>query len=161
LRDSEEGGGRLLGEGCHFVDLLIDLAGSPPTSAYAAAVTVPGRAVDQSDDIAAIVRFPGGAVGTLLYSGSGDPGLSKERVEAYGGGFAAVIDDFRRLELYRSGKRVVIKSRQDKGHAAEIAAFVRAVRGKGEIPSAQSYCDSTRATLALVDSLRAGVAVDV
>jgi len=117
--------------------------------------------VDQSDDIAAIVRFPGGAVGTLLYSGSGDPGLSKERVEAYGGGFAAVIDDFRRLELYRSGKRVVIKSRQDKGHAAEIAAFVRAVRGKGEIPSAQSYCDSTRATLALVDSLRAGVAVDV
>ena len=87
--------------------------------------------------------------------------LPKERIEAFGGGLAAVIDDFRRLELYRNGKRAVVKGAQDKGHRAEIACFLKAARGEVEPPSVQSYADSTRATLALAESLRSGLPVEL
>ena len=161
LNDPEEGGGRLLGEGCHFVDLLAHLAGAPPLAVQAVAVPSAQRPLECSDGIAATLRFANGSVGTLLYSGSGDTRLPKERFEAFGGGLSAVLDDFRRLELYRSGKREVVKRRQDKGHRAEIAHFVQAVRGKVEAPDVESYLSSTRATLALAESLRSGSAVEL
>jgi polar amino acid transport system substrate-binding protein len=160
LNDQEEGGGRLLGEGCHFVDLLVHLADSAPVSAYAVAVPYAGRTLEQSDDIVGTLRFANGAVGALIYSGSGDRRLPKERIEAFGGGVAAVIEDFRSLQLYRGGKRTVFKSRQDKGHRAGIALFLQAVRGNAEAPAVETYLSSTRATLALAESLRIGSVVD-
>jgi predicted dehydrogenase/threonine dehydrogenase-like Zn-dependent dehydrogenase len=160
LHDPEDGGGRLLGEACHFVDLLAHLASSPPVSAHAFAVPHCERGIESSDDLVAILRFASGAVATLLYTGSGDSRLAKERVEAFGGGLSAVLDDFRRLELYRAGKRTVVKSRQDKGHRAEIALFLNAVQGKVEAPRAESYLTSTRTTLALAESLRTGRSVE-
>jgi predicted dehydrogenase/threonine dehydrogenase-like Zn-dependent dehydrogenase len=159
LHDAEDGGGRLLGEGCHFVDLLAHLAGSPAVSAHAVAVPQPGRPIHCSDSFAAHIRF-GGAVGTLVYSGGGDPRLPKERLEAFGGGAAAVLDDFRLLAVHRSGKRREWKSSHDKGHRAEIKRFLGAVAGEAEPPSAQSFLDSTRLTLDLADSLRTGAPVD-
>jgi predicted dehydrogenase/threonine dehydrogenase-like Zn-dependent dehydrogenase len=161
LHDPEEGGGRLLGETCHFVDLLAHLAGARPVSAYAVAVPHPVRGIEQSDDVVGTLRFANGGVGTLLYTGSGDSRLSKERVEAYGGGLAAVLDDFRRLELYRGGKRAVFKSGQDKGHRAEIKLFLDAVRGEAAAPPIESYLNSTCATFALAQSLRSGSVVEL
>jgi predicted dehydrogenase/threonine dehydrogenase-like Zn-dependent dehydrogenase len=154
LHDPQEGGGRLLGEACHFVDLLAHLAGSRPASVHAVAVAHPARGLELSDDIACTLRFENGAVGTLLYTGSGDPRLPKERVEAFGGGLAAVLDDFRRLDLYRDGKRSVEKGRQDKGHRAQIARFLSAIRGETDAPLVDTYFASTRATLGLAESLR-------
>jgi predicted dehydrogenase len=161
LHDTEDGGGRILGEGCHFVDLLSHLAGAPATSVHAIAHASPNRPLEAADDVVASLRFANGAVGTLLYSGSGDPQLPKERIETFGGGLAAVLDDFRRLELYRAGKRSVVKGKRDKGHRAEIARFVESVRGETEPPSAASYLASTRATFAVVESLRTGAPVEV
>jgi predicted dehydrogenase/threonine dehydrogenase-like Zn-dependent dehydrogenase len=161
LHDPEEGGGRLLGEGCHFVDFLAHLAGARPVGVHAVAVPSAQRPLECSDGIAATIRFANGSVGTLLYSGGGDTRLPKERLEAFGGGLSAVLDDFRRLELYRAGRREVIKQRQDKGHRAEIAHFVQAVRGKVEAPDVESYLSSTRATLALAESVRTGSAVEL
>jgi predicted dehydrogenase len=161
LNDPEEGGGRLLGEGCHFVDLLAHLAGAPPLGVQAVAVPTAQRPLECSDGIVATLRFANGCVGTLLYSGGGDTRLSKERVEAFGGGLSAVLDDFRRLELYRGGRRELVKQRQDKGHRAQIAHFVRTVRGEVEVPDVESYLSSTRATLALAESLRLGSSVEL
>jgi predicted dehydrogenase len=161
LHDAEEGGGRLLGEGCHFVDLLCHLAGAPAVSVHAVATPVHERALETSDDVCATLRFANGSVATLLYSGSGDPRLPKERLEAFAGGLAAVVDDFRRLELYRGGRRTVVKGAQDKGHRAQIARFLEAVAGRAEAPPAESYLHSTRATLALAESLRTGLPVDL
>jgi predicted dehydrogenase len=161
LHDPEEGGGRLIGEGCHFVDLLSHLADAAALSVHAVAVPSPERPLESSDDVAATLRFAGGAVGTLLYSGSGASPLPKERIEAFGGGLAAVLDDFRRLELHRDGRRTVEKARQDKGHRAELALFVRALRGDAEPPPVESYLASTRATLALARSLRDGTVVEL
>jgi polar amino acid transport system substrate-binding protein len=161
LHDPQEGGGRLAGEACHFIDLLAHLAGSRPVSVHAVAVAHPSRGLELSDDIASTLRFENGAVATLLYTGSGDPRLPKERVEAFGGGLAAVLDDFRRLELCRGGKRTLVKSSQDKGHRAEIKLFLNAVRGEVTAPLVESYLASTRATLAIAESLRTGSALEV
>jgi predicted dehydrogenase len=157
LHDPEVGGGRLLGEGCHFIDLLAHLAGDRITSVHATATPQPGRPLECSDDVAAVLHFAHGGVATLTYAGGGDPRLPKERVEAFGAGLSAVLDDFRRLELFQEGKRRVHKGRQDKGHSAQAERFVRAVRGDTEAPSAESYLASSRATLALVESLHTGL----
>jgi predicted dehydrogenase len=161
LHDSALGGGRLIGEGCHFVDLLAHIARARVTSVYGAAVPHPDRPIDCSDDLCATFRFDGGSVGTLVYSGSGDARLPKERVEAFGGGVAAIIDDFRRLDIFRDGKHTVAKSRQDKGHRAEIARFVSVLRGSADAPDTDTYLASSRATLALAESLRSGQPVPV
>jgi predicted dehydrogenase/threonine dehydrogenase-like Zn-dependent dehydrogenase len=161
LHDPEEGGGRLVGEGCHFVDLLAHLACSPPRTVFATAVAQPDRSIESSDTVSAVLRFANGSVATLAYTGGGDTRLPKERFEVFGGGSAAVLDDFRRLEVYRGGRRTVTKSAQDKGHQAELAAFAAATRGEADAPAAESYLASTRATLALAESLRTGLPVDV
>jgi predicted dehydrogenase/threonine dehydrogenase-like Zn-dependent dehydrogenase len=159
LHDPEDGGGRLLGEGCHFVDLLATLAGSQALVAYASAVPQPGRPIECSDTFSAHIRFAT-AVGTLVYSGGGDLRLPKERVEAFGGGVAAVLDDFRRLRVYRDGRRQLsVKSKHDKGHRAEIACFLNTAARNVEPPSPAGYLASTRATLALAESLRIGESV--
>jgi predicted dehydrogenase len=160
LHDPEAGGGRILGEGCHFVDVLAHLAADRITSVHATAKAQPDRPLECSDEVVAVFRFAGGGVATLAYSGGGDTRLPKERIEVFGGGLSAVLDDFRRLEVFRAGKRQVHKGRQDKGHAAQAEHFVRAVRGEVEAPSAESYFASTRATLALVESLRTAVPVE-
>jgi predicted dehydrogenase/threonine dehydrogenase-like Zn-dependent dehydrogenase len=161
LHDPELGGGRPLGEGCHFVDLLSHVAHARITSAHAFASPEPNRPLECSDNFVASFGFAGGSVGTLLYSGGGDPRLPKERLEAFGGGVAAVLDDFRRLEIFRGGKRTLVKSSQDKGHRTEIARFVAAVGGVAEAPAPEGYLASTRATLGLAESLRTGLPVQL
>ncbi len=161
LHDPEDGGGRLLGEGCHFVDLLAHLAGAPAVCVSAFAVPQPSRSLDCSDSFVATFQFGNDAVGSLAYSGSGDLALPKERVEAFGGGTSIAIDDFKRLELYRNGRREEVKQKQDKGHRAEIARFLQAVAGTAEAPPLHSYVSSTQATLALASSLRTGDRVEV
>jgi predicted dehydrogenase/threonine dehydrogenase-like Zn-dependent dehydrogenase len=158
LHDPEDGGGRLLGEGCHFVDLLATLVQSRAISAHAIAVPQPGRPIACSDSFSAQIRFDG-AVASLVYSGSGDSQMPKERLEVFGSGVAATLDDFRRLDVYRGGKRRTWKSAQDKGHRAEIAEFLAAVRGEVAVSHA-TYVESTRLTLALAESLRTGMPVE-
>jgi polar amino acid transport system substrate-binding protein len=161
LNDLEIGGGRLIGEGCHFVDLLAHLAGSEPVSVHAVGAPAPGRPIESSESVTGTLRFRSGAVGTLVYSGAGDSGMPKERVEAFGRGLSAVLDDFRRLELYEGGRRSVTKGAQDKGHAREVECFVEAAAGRVEPPGARTFLTSTRATLALAESLRTGLPVEV
>jgi predicted dehydrogenase len=160
LHDPEDGGGRLVGEGCHFVDLLSDVAASPVIVAHAVAVPQPGRPIECSDSFTAHLRFEN-AVASLVYSGGGDPKLPKERLEVFGGGLAAVLDDLRVLGVTRDGKRREWKSSHDKGHRASIARFLAAVRGTVEAPPVASYLTSTRITLGLVESLRSGRPVDM
>ena len=161
LHDPEDGGGRLLGEGCHFVDLLGHLARSRIVRVHAEAVPQSLRSLECSDSVVATVHFAEGGVGTLVYSGGGDTRLPKERIEMFGAGTAAVLEDFSRLEIYHRGARKVVKKPKDKGHRAEIARFVAAVRGTAEPPSLESYLSSSRATLALVQSLRTAKPVEL
>lgn len=163
VNDREQGGGRILGEVCHFVDLLMFLAGS-------LIVEVSGRAIGSSarysgDNAVVSLHFANGSEGTISYLANGDRSFSKERLEVFGGGATAVLDDFRRLELVRNGRKETVHSRwrQDKGHVGEWAAFVRSLQ-PGTAPAIRfdELVCSTLATLRIEESLAIGrpVAVD-
>lgn len=155
LNDPGQGGGRILGEACHFIDFLIYLAGAPPVRLSAAGLPDTGALHEQSAVIT--LEFPDGSLGTVAYLANGDRALAKERLEVSGGGRAAVLDDFRRLETYAGGERRVQRSwlRQDKGHAAMWRAFASAIRAGGPPPIPyDQLLASSRAALAAVESLR-------
>jgi predicted dehydrogenase len=123
LEDPEQGG-RVLGEISHFVDLASFLCGGPPTAAE-------GASVDGS--LLATLRFADGSAATIAY-GTGESGaLPKERVEALGPHAAAVLDDFVRLEVH-GADATTIKGRRDKGHAAQLRAFVEAALRRAPLP---------------------------
>jgi predicted dehydrogenase/threonine dehydrogenase-like Zn-dependent dehydrogenase len=157
VNDREQGGGRILGEVCHFVDLISFLAGSPIAEVDARAVGNSGRY--SGDNVLISLRFANGSEGTISYLANGDRAFSKERVEVFGGGSTAVLDDFRRLELVRNGRREVIHSRwrQDKGHRPEWAAFAESVQRRGEAPiSFVELISSTLATLRIDEAVGSG-----
>ena len=149
VNDPEQGGGRILGEVCHFVDFLTFLAGALP-------IEVQTRNVATSNDnVVVSLRFANGSQGTISYLANGDRSYSKERVEVFGGGAVAVLEDFRRLELVRQGKRQILRSRlrQDKGHRGEWEAFCAAVRGGGSTPVPfEEIVSVTLATLRAAES---------
>jgi predicted dehydrogenase/threonine dehydrogenase-like Zn-dependent dehydrogenase len=157
VNDPEQGGGRILGEVCHFVDFLCFLAGACPTEVQAQTVGNPGQY--SMDNVVASFKFANGTLGTISYLANGDKSASKERVEVFGGGSVAILEDFRRLELVRNGRKQTTRSRwgQDKGHEAEMQAFVDALRGKTPPPILwEEIVGSTLATLRLQNSCQAG-----
>lgn len=123
-----EGGGRIAGEVCHFVDTLSFLAGGAPVAVEAFGPQgIP-------DSISALLRFADGSVGSILYSARGDATVPKERIEAFASGLVIELNDFRQLHVTRGGKTSTTKaSAQDKGQAALVAAFLAAARG-GTVP---------------------------
>lgn len=154
VHDPAQGGGRIIGEGCHFVDFLTFLVGSPPLSVSAQSLPDGGRY--QQDNVVMNFAFADGSIGTVTYLANGDKSVPKERVEVFCGGKVAILDDFRTLELTANGKKRVSRSnlRQDKGHQGLWHAFIKAVQQGGAPPI--SYGDLlgvTRATFAAVRAL--------
>jgi predicted dehydrogenase len=146
----------VLGEVCHFVDLLMFLAGSPIVEVEARVIADSGRC--SGDNVLASIRFANGSEGTISYLANGDRAFSKERLEVFGGGAAAVLEDFRHLELSRNGRKQTIRTRwrQDKGHRAEWAAFMQSIRNRHPaIPFEEIVC-STLATMRIQQSLATG-----
>jgi len=157
VNDPEQGGGRILGEVCHFVDFLCFLAGACPVEVQAQTVGNPGQY--SQDNVVASLKFSNGTLGTISYLANGDKSVSKERVEVFGGGSVATLEDFRRLELVRNGHKQITRARwaQDKGHKAEMQAFVDALLGKAPPPiSFEQVVGSTLATLRLQNSCQTG-----
>ena len=157
VNDPEQGGGRILGEVCHFVDFLCFLAGATPVEVRGLTVGNPGHY--SMDNVIANLKFAGGTVGTISYLANGDKSASKERLEVFGGGSVAILEDFRRIELVRQGRKQVARSRasQDKGHKAEMQAFVEAALGKTPPPiPIEQIIGSTLATLRLQNSCQTG-----
>ena len=125
VNNPEIGGGRIIGEVCHFVDFLSFLAGAAPVEVLTR--SLPNSGEYSNDNVMISLEFANGSQGTISYFANGDRAYSKERVEVFGGKSAAVLEDFRRLELVQHGKKQVVRSRfrQDKGHRAEWKAFVK------------------------------------
>jgi predicted dehydrogenase/threonine dehydrogenase-like Zn-dependent dehydrogenase len=152
IMDPEQGGGRILGEACHFVDLLSFLSGAMPVS-----VSARGLCSTGGQDVTATIKFADGSVGTLIYACNGDRAFSKERLEVIGSGGVAVLEDFRRLELIRNARREIFRSRfcQDKGHQAEWQSFAECIRAGTPSPiHFGEIVASTRATIRLAESVR-------
>jgi len=154
--DTAEQGGRLIGEGCHFVDLACFLVGAGIGRLTAAGS---GRRAPATEDTATIAaQFADGSLATITYVANGSPKLAKERIEAHWDGNSATIDDFRHWVINAGGRAERHRGRaQDKGHRAEVAAFVdfALAGGVSPVPFHQS-AHVTRATFAVVDALASG-----
>ncbi len=160
IHDPEQGGGRILGEVCHFVDFISFLAGATPASVFAHCLPNKGKYVD--DNVQITLELADGSIGSITYVASGDAALPKERVEVFGGGRAAVLDDFRRLQLVERGRTRVTKSRfrQDKGHRGEWTALANELRGvETSLPPLEQLVGTSLATFGVVESIRSGVPV--
>lgn len=132
-QDPVIGGGRIIGEACHFLDLARFLVGTPITDLK----LLSARAGEGSpvDDVATIiVRFVDGSIATIQYLANGPKSYPKERVECFFDGRALAIDNWRRLQTWGSGLGRGRRSRQDKGHQAELDAWLRAVKDGGPAP---------------------------
>jgi predicted dehydrogenase/threonine dehydrogenase-like Zn-dependent dehydrogenase len=135
LHEADEGGGMLIGEMCHFVDVMQFVCGQRPATVYAHALRAKSEKVFDHDNLSIVIGFEGGSVGTLSYNTIGNGGFPKERLEVYGGGSVGVIDDFRLLEIMQGGKPARIKSaNQDKGQKREVSETIDSFRTKGVSP---------------------------
>jgi len=144
---SLEEGGRIIGEACHFIDLLRHLAGHPMTQASAT-----GRG-----DVATVqLAFANGSIGTIHYLANGARSFPKERLEVFCGGSILVLDNFRNLTAHRwrsiKPKRLW---RQDKGQQACVAAFLQAVQAGSPSPIGfEELVEVSRVTIDLAEQLR-------
>jgi predicted dehydrogenase/threonine dehydrogenase-like Zn-dependent dehydrogenase len=125
-RDPQIGGGRIVGEVCHFVDFATFLAGAAPVAVTAAAAS--GSSEPREDNVAAVLQFADGSVASITYASLGDAAMPKEHIEVMGEHGAAALDDFRKLTLYVGGAKRDQGSKRDKGHGVEMSRFVEACR---------------------------------
>ncbi|HEY0404152.1 MAG TPA: bi-domain-containing oxidoreductase [Pyrinomonadaceae bacterium] len=162
-QDPREGGGRIIGEVCHFIDLTHFLTGARVTRVYAEAVTSRNHEIVDEDSVFITLRFSDGSNGSIAYLAEGDKALAKERVEIFGEGKSFVLDDFRSATGYRNGREEQTKLRaQDKGQAEEVRAVCEVVLRGAPAPIAlDDLAMTTRATFRIRESLRTGQAVDV
>jgi polar amino acid transport system substrate-binding protein len=152
--DPGEGGGRIIGEVCHFIDFVQYLTGSLPirVSADAVSQSVQGGSLD--DSAAITLSMSDGSIASIVYAAGGDTSIAKERCEVFCRGSYAVIDDFKTGSFVREGKEVKLGGGpRDKGHEAEISAFVEAVRNNQPSPiGLESLVATTLASFAAVES---------
>lgn len=126
-QDPDIGGGRIIGEGCHFIDLLRHLVGHPVVSIQASALTPGG--VRQEDVVSFTLEFADGSIGTVHYLANGHKGFPKERLEVFCSGRILQLDNFRTLRAFGwPGFSKMSTWRQDKGQVACATAFVHAIR---------------------------------
>jgi predicted dehydrogenase len=153
LRDPAVGGGRLVGEACHFVDLCSAIVGRPLRTVAAAPLGA------GADSFHLTLAYDDGSLGLISYVATGSPRMAKERIEVLGAGRSAVIDDFRRLQLYGGRARPVLPVGlvKDKGHEAALARFLAFVAEGGAPPIPyERLVETTRATLVAREALAAG-----
>jgi len=158
VHDPQVGGGRIVGEGCHFIDLLRFLAGSSITSCQVASLGRTGGLQICEDKTSITLVFANGSVGTVHYLGNGSKAFPKERLEVFTSGRILQLNDFRSMQAWSwPGFRKMNLRRQDKGHAAAIEAFVDAVRTGGEPPIAfDELVEVSRVSIVAADLARSG-----
>ncbi len=156
LHDPAVGGGRIVGECCHFVDLILHLLdGAPIERIRATAIPSDGVHVVQGDSFSALFDLAGGSRAVLTYTGLGDASLPKERLEIFRGGAALILDDFVRLTVCGEPGGSLELRRQDKGFAGGWEAIGRALRGEPTAVITPSEIESAmRGTFALARAVR-------
>ncbi len=155
VHDPKQGGGRIIGEGCHFIDLCIFLAGSKPVSIQT--IGLPNNGKYNDDNVVINLIFEDGSISSIEYLANGDKSVEKETLEVFCGGKIVQMFDYRKLILTSEGKKTRIQSRfsQDKGHRLAWQSFANSIEFDNEapIPFGELF-DSSLATLAAAESIR-------
>ena len=155
IHDPNEGGGRIIGECCHFVDFCTALIGSEPVALTANSISSDRRDVVAEDSVVITIQYADGSLATIQYLAEGHKDLPKERCEVFADGKSAVMDDFRTTEFYGGGKNV--RGKQAKGFAEELRAFLNVCRNGGAWPIPwQSMVSTHRVCFGSMCSLETG-----
>jgi len=160
IQDRERGGGRIVGEVCHFVDFLTFLNGSLPCSVFASALPDPTGC---EDTLAINLQFRNGAIGTIAYVANGSKDLFKEYIEVHQAGVTAVLKDFKELNVFGSGRPYSKKLiSQDKGQKEMVRAFIAAVRDGGAAPiTFEDIYTVTLTTFKILESIRKNARIEI
>ncbi|HKX16685.1 MAG TPA: Gfo/Idh/MocA family oxidoreductase, partial [bacterium] len=168
VHDPREGGGRWLGEGGHFIDVLQYLTSADPVEVFArrsgagpSGTSSPPTAAGAT--LMVTLTLGDGSTATVLYADGADRAASRERLEVFGPGLAATLEDYRHLHLVRAGRvKRIRRPEAARGHVEELEAWAAAVRGITPPPvAASAYAANTLAGFAALESCRTGTAVAV
>jgi len=158
-QDKEIGGGRIIGELCHFTDLAMFLAGDLPSQVQAFAIP---DAASLNDSLVCNMQFQNGSAATISYLANGGKALAKEYLEVHGDGQSAILKDFKELEIFGSKIKKQKLINQDKGHKNEVISFLKAIK-EGEsspIPFEQIYISSLL-PFKIIESIQKGRVVSL
>jgi predicted dehydrogenase len=158
----EDGAGRIIGEVCHFIDLIQYLTGSLPVRVYAETLATGG--CRPSDNVIVTLKMANGALGSISYLAGGDKRFPRERVEVIGGGCVGVIENFRAASFTKNGRTRTRRNwlSVDRGHRNEIIALVQAIQRRASAPvSFEDYLSTTRTSFAIEASLRTRAPVEL
>ncbi|MBU0672432.1 MAG: oxidoreductase, partial [Candidatus Margulisbacteria bacterium] len=157
VHDAAEGGGRVVGEVCHFVDLIQELSGSLPTKVFAESTNDKGQ-----DNLVITLKMLNGSVATILYASQGDKLLPRERIEVFSKNSVCVIDNFKSLFFAKDGKSTKKKSfNLDRGYQGEFAAFFSSIKDGKIAVNFEDYLYTTLTTFAIIDSIRTGAPKEI
>ena len=155
VQDPVEGGGRIIGECCHFLDLFNFFIESDIKHLQVATISVDAKKIHAEDNIAITVSYKNGSVAVLSYVSLGAKSLPKERIEIFSGNSCMVLNDFVTMEMYDCGEKNIRLKEMDKGHLRELEEFAKLIRGeKSLIPPVEKAIQVTEKTFDIVAILK-------
>lgn len=162
IQDREVGGGRIIGEVCHFIDTCSYLIGSEVQSVFATNVSKADKAIPDEDNVSIVLKYKNGSTATITYFAYGDTTMPKEYIEAFSNGVSLQMIDFRELYIFKNNKMTKTKTaNQDKGFIAEFEAFKQSIKtGEPAIDFASIY-NTTKTTFKILESLRSSEVVNI
>ncbi|MEM2703357.1 MAG: bi-domain-containing oxidoreductase [Candidatus Bathyarchaeia archaeon] len=155
IQDPEVGGGRIIGEICHFIDFLYSIVGVHANELFVSSIPV-NKHITTKDNVSILIRWLNGSLTTINYTSMGSPLLPKEYIEIHSGNKSMVLYDFKKMCILDEGRRWNIKlPNQDKGHKSHLIEFAKLVRGQqSNIPPFEEYIYSMKITLEVEKKLR-------
>ncbi len=160
IQDAEVGGGRIIGEVCHFIDYLTFLNGSMPISVYAAAMKEPNNL---RDTLSISIQYQNGSIGNIHYFANGSKSLPKEYLEVYQSSNTILLNDFREVSIFTKGKPFRKKLlAQDKGQKYEVHQFTQGIQdGNGPAIPFEEIHISSMLSLKVLESIRSGQVINL
>ncbi|MFA5070038.1 MAG: bi-domain-containing oxidoreductase [Patescibacteria group bacterium] len=160
VNDSEEGGGRIIGEGCHFIDLLSYFAGEQPKSVYARSLSAHSKNIIDYDNVICVFTYPSGAISTLIYTTEAASDLPKEKMEVHINEKSIVMDNYESLKFYGFGKNEIKAKTPDKGHKEEMRLVAEAIKNGKEMPiPLEDMVNTTRISFLILESIRKNIEI--
>ena len=159
IQDKEIGGGRIIGEVCHFIDLAMFIAGAKIKSVSA---FVMDDANNFMDTLTVNLNFENGSIASIAYYSNGSKALKKEYLEVFSSGQTAIIDDFKKLKIYGKKEKKYKLMNQDKGHSKEVELFLKTIKNGDStpIPFEDIYL-STLATFKVIESIKTRTSINL
>ena len=155
IQDRDIGGGRIIGEVCHFIDTCSFLIDSEVTSVYASCIEKDDLSIPNEDNVNITLNYKNGSMATIAYYAYGDSLMPKEHIEVFANGVSMEMVDFRELIVYRNGKAKKVKSsNQDKGFINEFKAFKESIKLGQPAIEFNSIYNTTKTTFKILESIR-------